>query len=92
MKCNLCDYVSSVDDNYFSPLRSDSKRDTIELPDGESYIEFKDVSFSYNKNNEYAIKNISFTLEEGESLGILGSTGSGKSTILNLLMGFYCCL
>ena len=65
---------------------------TITADDGkgdESYhISFENVSFSYlgKKDN---IKNISFALKRGESLGIIGATGSGKSTILRLLMRFY---
>lgn len=52
------------------------------------HISFENVSFSYlgKKDN---IKNISFALKRGESLGIIGATGSGKSTILRLLMRFY---
>ena len=52
------------------------------------HIEFRDVCFSYNKN-ENNLANISFALERGQTLGIIGSTGSGKSTIINLLMRFY---
>ncbi len=61
----------------------------IEEKEGtEHYIEFNGVDFSYNKkvNN---LSNINFTLEKGQSLGIIGSTGSGKTTIVNLLMRFY---
>ncbi len=53
-----------------------------------AHIEFQNVSFSYTgvgKNTD----NLSFRLEKGQTLGILGSTGSGKSTILNLLMRLY---
>ncbi len=52
------------------------------------HIEFKNVTFSYNgrRNN---LKDISFTLKKGEKLGIIGATGSGKSTIIMLLMRFY---
>ena len=52
------------------------------------HVEFRDVVFSYNgrKNN---IENISFDLKKGEKLGIIGATGSGKSTIILLLMRFY---
>ncbi len=54
------------------------------------YIEFNNVSFSYAKDdNKYCIKNVSFQLKKGESLGIIGATGSGKTTIVNLLMRFY---
>lgn len=51
-------------------------------------VEFKDVTFSYNKKGEN-LSHISFALKKGESLGIIGATGSGKSTIINLLLRFY---
>ncbi len=56
--------------------------------DAANHIEFKNVSFSYlgKKNN---VSDISFALKKGQSLGIIGATGSGKSTILRLLMRFY---
>jgi ATP-binding cassette subfamily B protein len=49
-------------------------------------IEFRDVSFTYENSGIEAIHKLSFTLNPGETLGIVGRTGSGKSTILNLLM------
>lgn len=49
-------------------------------------IEFKDVSFNFS-NNKPVIKNINFKIFKGEKVGIVGKTGSGKSTILNLLLG-----
>lgn len=52
-------------------------------------IEFRDVSFRYQENQPWIIKNINFVLEDQKSLAILGKTGSGKSTILNLLMRRY---
>ncbi|MDY0210194.1 MAG: ABC transporter ATP-binding protein [Acholeplasma sp.] len=52
------------------------------------HIEFKNVSFSYNKQKEN-LSNISFKLYKGQTLGIIGSTGSGKTTLINLLMRFY---
>jgi len=53
-----------------------------------NHIEFRHVNFSYN-NVENNLSDINFTLKKGQTLGILGSTGSGKSTIINLLMRFY---
>ena len=53
-----------------------------------AHIEFRDVSFSYT-GVESNLENLSFRLDHGQTLGILGSTGSGKSTILNLLMRLY---
>lgn len=54
----------------------------------EGRIEFKDVSFSYDGRRE-VLKNISFTANPGETIALVGHTGSGKSTIINLLMRFY---
>ncbi len=54
----------------------------------EGYIVFDDVSFSYNGASN-AVSHISFSLERGKTLGIIGGTGSGKSTIINLMMRFY---
>ena len=51
-------------------------------------VEFKNVWFSYNEN-QFVLKDISFSLEKGESLAIVGATGSGKSTIINALCRFY---
>jgi ATP-binding cassette subfamily B protein len=58
------------------------------LGDDSLHISFENVCFSYlgKKDN---LKNISFSLKKGETLGIIGATGSGKSTILRLLMRFY---
>lgn len=53
----------------------------------EEHITFDHVSFSYTQ--EPCLSDISFSLKKGESLGIIGSTGSGKTTLINLLMRFY---
>ncbi len=52
------------------------------------HVEFDNVTFSYNKRKP-TVENISFKLRQGESLGIIGATGAGKSTVINLLMRFY---
>ena len=52
------------------------------------HIEFKDVTFSYTGVGTN-LENLSFTLDHGQTLGILGATGSGKSTLMNLLMRLY---
>jgi ATP-binding cassette subfamily B multidrug efflux pump len=54
--------------------------------DFQGKIEFREVSFTYENSGIEAIHKLSFTLNPGETLGIVGRTGSGKSTILNLLM------
>ena len=52
-------------------------------------FEFKNVSFSYGENLAHSLENVSVSLSPGETLGIIGSTGSGKSTLINLLCRFY---
>lgn len=59
---------------------------TMDQPKGK--IEFNDVVFGYNKD-EPVIKGISFTVQPGKTIAIVGSTGAGKSTIINLLSRFY---
>lgn len=52
-------------------------------------LEFKNVSFKYPDSNEYTIKDISFKANKGETIAIIGSTGSGKSTLINLIPRFF---
>ena len=58
-------------------------------PGKKGVVEFRDVSFRYNNAEEDAVQNISFTAKPGEVTAIIGATGSGKSTIANLLLRFY---
>ena len=60
----------------------------IDLNSLEGKIEFKDVNFSYNENTP-VLKDLSFKAEHGEIVAIVGPTGGGKTTIVNLLMRFY---
>ena len=52
-------------------------------------VEFKNVSFKYPDAEEYMLENISFKAEKGETIAFIGSTGSGKSTLINLIPRFY---
>ena len=52
-------------------------------------VEFKNVSFKYPDADEYVLKNISFKVNKGETIAFIGSTGSGKSTLINLIPRFY---
>lgn len=52
-------------------------------------VKFDKVYFSYHDNSEYALEDISFTAEKGQTIGIIGGTGSGKSTLINLIPRFY---
>jgi len=56
---------------------------------GRGYVEFKDVTFSYHGAEKPVLRNISFLARPGEVTAIVGSTGSGKSTLINLIPRFY---
>ena len=62
--------------------------DAIAVPSFHGAISFEDVRFSYNRGNE-VIKGISFQIESGEMIGLVGKSGAGKSTIINLVCRFY---
>lgn len=53
------------------------------------YVEFRNVSFIYDKNSDETLKNISFDIRRGEIVGVIGKTGSGKSTLGRVLSGLY---
>jgi len=52
-------------------------------------VEFKNVSFKYNEDSDYVLKNISFQVKEGEKIRIIGGTGAGKSTLVSLISRLY---
>lgn len=66
-------------------------KDNDPLPIGsiEGHIEFENVSFSYNKKQEPVLKDININLEPGRTLAIIGETGSGKTSLVNLILRLY---
>ncbi len=81
------DVMDSESDLKITPTADGSKA-------SDHLIEFRNVSFTYGDQKDLSdeklvLKNISFTVDKNESLGIIGATGSGKSTILSLLMRYY---
>ncbi|WP_040250950.1 ABC transporter ATP-binding protein [Psychroserpens mesophilus] len=75
--------------NEFLKQEPEIKNNTIEQSKIEGNIEFKDVTFIYPDTNIKALDSVSFSLEKGQTLAILGKTGSGKSTILDLIGRLY---
>ena len=61
----------------------------MEFEEGKGRLEFKDVYFKYHESSNWVLEDISFSVNPGETLAIIGSTGSGKSSLINLIPRFY---
>lgn len=75
--------------NEFLKTEPEIKNTVLEHTEITGDITFENVSFTYDDTNIHALKGISFTIRDGETLAILGKTGSGKSTILDLIGRLY---
>jgi len=78
--------VLETEENILDPVEPE---DIEKAREKRGYLEFRNVSFSYFGAEEPALKNISFKAKPGEMTAIIGSTGSGKSTLVNLIPRFY---
>ena len=74
-------------DSFFFSLMSKAEAAEVDIESAQ----FKNVNFTYEDTNINALQNVSFSINKGETLAILGKTGSGKSTILSLLTRMYDC-
>ncbi len=81
--------INEVFDTSASIIQKQDKNLTIDSSQAVPKVAFQDVSFSYGDSNEYALEHISFEVYPGETVGIIGATGSGKSTLINLIPRFY---
>ncbi|MBE5831627.1 MAG: ABC transporter ATP-binding protein [Butyrivibrio sp.] len=71
-------------------MKSSMKDGTVtEFIPYENHIEFNDVSMKYQGDSEESLSNISFTVKRGEKIGVIGGTGSGKSSLISLIPRFY---
>ena len=77
--------INEVLDSEISVISGDFSGKTKEI----GTVEFKNVSFKYPDADEYLLKDISFKVNKGETIAFIGSTGSGKSTLINLVPRFY---
>ena len=59
------------------------------IENGQNLFEFKDVSFKYNEGENNVVKDLNFTIKKGERVGIIGGTGSGKTTLIKLIERFF---
>jgi ATP-binding cassette subfamily B multidrug efflux pump len=67
----------------------ENKPNAIELPAIQGRVEFKNVTFRYFESSDAVLSDVSFTAERGETIALLGATGSGKTSIINLIPRFY---
>ena len=81
-------YYASIEEYLNIPAKMRTNK-RLPLPVGLHRIEFKNVSFSYPGQEGYALKNISFVLEPGQKLAIVGENGAGKTTFIKLLCRIY---
>lgn len=71
------------------PLKQNTSVGKVQFHGLQNQIEFRNVSFGYHEEDSYILNNINFSLKKGEAIGIVGPTGSGKSTIAKLLVRLY---
>lgn len=95
---NISDFYTIIQsvlvsaERYFALMDQPEERETGEkILDPEKIlgdIQFEDVNFAYNEN-EMVLKNLNFSVEHGKKIALVGPTGAGKTTVINLLMRFY---
>lgn len=79
--------VNSIGDVLTAEDIEDNRR-KMKIRDVSGFIEFKNVSFSYAKDEELVLSNLNFKINPGETVAFVGPSGAGKTTILNLIIGF----
>ena len=82
-------YIKDYKDFLDIPNIIQEKENSIKIGSSPPEIEFKNVSFKYPNTDKYILKNISFKINKGEKVAIVGKNGVGKSTLLKLLARFY---
>ncbi len=75
--------------NIKNEIINDPKVEPHKINNGEDLIKFKNVSFKYDESDNDVVKNINFNIKKGQTIGIIGGTGSGKTTLVKLLLRFF---
>ncbi|MDE6357808.1 MAG: ABC transporter ATP-binding protein/permease, partial [Eubacteriales bacterium] len=86
---NAVAYIERIFETIDEPIDVKDKDGAIEMPEIEGNIEFKNVEFKYEEDGNPILNGITFKAKKGESFAIVGPTGAGKTTIVNLLSRFY---
>lgn len=81
--------INEIFDTKASIVEKEDKKENMQGKTKEPIISLKKVSFRYPNSEEYALEDISFEIEKGETIGIIGGTGSGKTTLIQLFPRFY---
>ncbi len=81
-------YLERIFETLDEPVTVDDAKDAIEMPEIKGNVTFENVTFAYEEGKD-VLKNVSFTVKAGESVALVGPTGAGKSTIVNLISRFY---
>lgn len=86
---NTIAYLERIFETMDEPVEIHDVPDAIEMPKIKGDVEFKDVVFAYEKDSPDVLKGLSFKVKAGQSVAIVGPTGAGKTTIVNLISRFY---
>ena len=81
-------YLERIFETLDEPVTVDDAEDAVEMPAIKGDVTFENVTFAYEEGKD-VLKNVSFTVKAGESVALVGPTGAGKSTIVNLISRFY---
>ena len=81
-------YLERIFETLDEPVTVDDAEDATEMPEIKGNVTFENVTFAYEEGKD-VLKNVSFTVKAGESVALVGPTGAGKSTIVNLISRFY---
>ena len=85
---NTISYLERIFETMDEPVQISDKENAIQMPAIQGSVTFEDVTFSYEQGATI-LKNINVTIEAGESIALVGPTGAGKTTVVNLLSRFY---
>ena len=81
-------YLERIFETLDEPVTVDDAEDAVEMPAIKGDVTFENVTFAYEEGKD-VLRNVSFTVKAGESVALVGPTGAGKSTIVNLISRFY---